>query len=434
MTKLNPFALQKKIGIVSSAAMALMAALNFVSNVFFRHRDILATLTRNTVLMLLAMAVVLFVISRINKQICRYIQALVFFALSGPTLMGGSDVVFFGFWLMISGAVILYKYSFFKRFPLVKSLCMVAWTIFWLSFYLLRNNLGSPISALTLLLFLVSSLVVLYFAFEEEIRELARINTKKDGELERQKAIIDQLEPLSVLGERVSHIAHSFKNNLTRLSAAVYYLEEGKDPRRAAERIRDFSRTMSERIDNLLMIAHAKASLDPEIIDLGRLLDGVKLLYLEEPHFLKNAGYRLDAESGVLVRAVRWDLILLLENILKNAVEAIIDRRIHGFIEIRLARGILRIADNGGPMPQCAGCPGPESGSCLGCPRIGKPGHTTKAGGTGTGLGQVLRTVRDQGWDLRIENSAEGVAFVIAFPPAESVGDDPSRLIAAGHR
>jgi signal transduction histidine kinase len=402
--------------------MILMAALNFISNVLFRHRDILATLTRNTVLLLLGTALVLFAISRINKPICRYIQALTFFVLSGPTLMGGSDVVFFGFWLMISGAVILYKYSFFKRFTLVKSSCMVAWAIFWLSFYLIRNNLGSPISALTLLLFLVSSLVVLYFAFEEDLRELLRSNTKKDGELERQKAVIDQLEPLSVLGERVSHVAHSFKNNLTQLSAAVYYIEEGNDPRRAAERIRHFSLTMSERIDNLLMIAHANGRLEPEILDLGRLLDGVKLLYLEEPHFLKNASYRLDAASGILVRAVRWDVLLLLENLLKNAVEAIIGRGIHGFIEIRLARGSLRISDNGGPMRQCSGCPGPESGSCLGCPRIGKPGHTTKEGGTGTGLSQVLRTVRDHGWDLRLENTVDGAAVRISFPVEPAAG------------
>lgn len=431
---MNPYAKQKKIGYVVSLGAVLVAILNFISNAAFKHVPVAASLALYSVWPILLIALAVFLVSRVDHRYLRYFQALLFFFLSGPTINSGPRMLFFGFWFMISGTVLLYKYGFFRKYLALKAAPLLAWTVAWSVIFEFRNSEGSAISFVSVVLFLLTSLVILYFAFEEDIRELAKINTKKDGELERQKAIIDQLEPLSVLGERVSHIAHSFKNNLTRLSAAVYYLEEGKDPRRAAERIRDFSRTMSERIDNLLMVAHAKASLDPEIIDLGRLLDGVKLLYLEEPHFLKNAGYRLDAESGVLVRAVRWDLILLLENILKNAVEAIIDRRIHGFIEIRLARGILRIADNGGPMPQCAGCPGPESGSCLGCPRIGKPGHTTKAGGTGTGLGQVLRTVRDQGWDLRIENSAEGVAFVIAFPPAESVGDDPSRLIAAGHR
>jgi signal transduction histidine kinase len=413
---MNPYATQKKIGLVVSIAALFIGLFNFLSKIFTLHGRIVDTLLGPYVWPLLLIGLIVFLVSRIDNRYFRYAQALLFFFLSGPTLMSGSSSTFFGFWFMISGAVLLYKYAFFKRFLALKASILVAWTLFWGGFFVIQTNIGSYFSALTVLIFLLASLAILYFAFEEQIRELLKSNSKKDSELEKQKAFIDQLEPLSVLGERVSHIAHSFKNNLTQLSAAVYYLEEGKNPQRAADRIRSFAVSMSDRIDNVLMVAHAGTKLEPEIIDFGRLLDGVKLLYLEEKLFLQNASYKLDAEKEVFVRAVRWDILLLLENLLKNAIEAIIEKGIYGLIEIKLEKGSLRIANNGGAMPQCSGCAGPSGGSCLDCQKIGRPGSTTKKKGSGTGMSQVIGAVRAQGWDMRIENSNDTVAFIISFP------------------
>jgi hypothetical protein len=268
------------------------------------------------------------------------------------------------------------------------------------------------------LLFLASCLAFLYFIFEEEIRDLLASNKSKekvlaakDTELAVQAAEIARLEPLSVLGERVAHVAHSFKNQLNQISTVVFFLEQLHDERRAVDKLQEFTKTVNERIENILMISRAGVDLEPEEFDVARLLEGLRQVYLSERSFSDHATTELTSDGPLLLRAVRWDFILLVENILKNALEAIVDRGAHGTIRVDLSNGRLTIANDGGAMPLCGDC----TGSCLDCRHYGHPGQTNKAGGSGHGLAQVFSTCRKNGWGLRLRTSGHWTIFEITL-------------------
>jgi len=271
------------------------------------------------------------------------------------------------------------------------------------------ESLATSVSTLT---FTFANLAMLYFLFEEEIRELLAANKVKDAAIAEKDAEIARLEPLSVLGERVAHVAHSFKNNLNQVSTALFLLEQLKDYTRAAEKLREFSHTLNERIENILMVSRAGVDLEPEVFDVARVLEGMHQVYLQEKTFLERVRAKLSLEGPVLVHAVRWDFILLVENVLKNALEAIVEAKGTGLIRIDLTRGQLTIANDGGPIPLCTTC----AGDCTQCQRYGRPGQTTKAGGSGHGLSQVMATCRNNGWNLRIRTHDEWTIFEIRFP------------------
>jgi sensor histidine kinase regulating citrate/malate metabolism len=149
---------------------------------------------------------------------------------------------------------------------------------------------------------------------------------------------------------------------------------------------------------------------------MGRLLDGIKLVYLEEKVFVQNAKYELDCAPGVLVKASRWDVILLLENLLKNAIEAIVEAKKYGLIAIKLQPGLLTVLSDGGPIKACNGCPLAGKGNCLDCPVFSKGGYTTKKTGSGTGLAQVFSAVRAQKWGIAVECGPDTSSFKISFP------------------
>jgi sensor histidine kinase regulating citrate/malate metabolism len=93
----------------------------------------------------------------------------------------------------------------------------------------------------------------------------------------------------------------------------------------------------------------------------------------------------------------------MVENILKNALEAILEKGAHGNIRIDLSEGKLTLANNGGAIVKCIDC----QDSCLNCRKYGHPGQTSKAERTGHGLAQVFGTCRRNGWDLKMKASGD---------------------------
>lgn len=425
---MNSYSIQRKVGITVCGATLLMTLTNFIAKMTVEGKSVAASIMDPAVSGLFAVLVGVGLISFFNNRILRYAQALLFFGLSGPTIVSASSMAFFGFWFLIIGVVLLYKYGFFLHFAPLKFLAVVAWSSGWIMFFILREGIGSVLTGIDIILFLAAAVLSLYFIFEENIRELVSANKEKDAQIARQREQIAQMEPLTVLGEKVSHVAHSFKNNLTQVSAALFYLEKGWNPVKAAERLRIYSSSMLERIDNILMISQAGGLQEIELLDLPRMIDGVQFILLEEKVFAKNAKIEIDAKPGVMVKAGRWDVVLLLENLFKNAIEAIVDSGRFGAISIMVGPGELRVADDGGAMETCRECKDSEI-SCRDCQRFRKPGYTTKVGGSGQGLYQVFQTVKKYDWNIRVQSGGDITVFIITFPVLEAEAPKPPELV-----
>lgn len=408
--------LTTQVSYVTAGFAGLIFVLNMINTLFFLPVPVLVGLANPSV-WLLALFALFFSLSRFLPQLLmRSIQPTLFILLSGPMVLP-STFTFFGLWFFVLGNVLLYKYGLMEQLRTLKLLAVLGYFLpFFISGVLNTDGqAGSVIRLANYFIFLIASLGYLYVIFEIQILSLVNTNKQKDEELAEKDAEIARLVPLSVLGERVAHVAHSFKNNLSLLSTAQFHLENGGDPAKAAQKLKDFSRSMDERIDNILMVSRAGADQAPEVFDAARLLAGLNQVYLTEPAFLQRAKIELSADEATPVYAVRWDFLLLAENILTNALEALTAKGGYGTIRVTLKDRLLTLANDGGAMATCHDC----RNDCLSCSKYGKPGRTTKAKGSGHGLAQVFSVCRKHGWTLRIRTHEEWTLFEIGLTKAE---------------
>lgn len=394
-----------------TAFCLVIMAINFINYSFLTPPGFPESLLVPSVWNMPVFGILLYVLTTPNHWSARMLQALLMLIMAGPVMYANGVGSFFGYWLVVFGVVLLYKYGFLKRGFVWKTLACMAWTVVWIYITAERSPYAGFVTTLGHLLYMVMVLACLYSLFEEEIRDLLAANKQKDAELAEKEATIARLEPLSVLGERVAHVTHSFKNNLSQVGMVLYYLEEMKDPVKAAEKIHQFSAAMNERIDNILMVSRAGSDRNLEVFDASRVLAGLNQVYLTEPTFLNLAKVELDASEPTLVEAIRWDFLMMSENILKNALEALSLKGGYGAIRITLKDHLLTLANNGGAMPLCSTC----EDSCLDCSRYGHPGQTTKKAGSGHGLAQVFATCRKYGWTLRIRTEDDWTRFEIGL-------------------
>lgn len=354
-----------------------------------------------------------FTVTRFDNLFSRLLLPVVFLVASGPASVNDT-ASFVGLWLFLLSMILVIKIN---PVPKIQAWLILACCFYYLPwlYQLVVMETGDPNKLdrlINYLIFLGFSIVMLYVLFEEEIRDLLRKNQSQDLALADQAATIARLEPLSVLGERVAHVTHSFKNNLSQIGTALYYLEQGNDPEKARQKIEQFAKAMNERIDNILMVSRAGADQTVEVFDAARVLSGLNQVYLTEPRFLQQAKVELDIAEATAVEAVRWDFLLMAENILKNALEALTTKGTYGTIRVTLKGRRLTLANDGGAMPLCKTCP---HDSCLECPNYGRPGQTTKATGSGHGLAQVFATCRKYGWMLKIRTEGDWTLFEIGF-------------------
>jgi len=411
--------LTQRINFIIVLMAASVGALNLLDDLFLQRLSILDSILSPQVWSLFLFAS-LFILARLLRETrVQFLQVFIIIFLCGPVTLV-NPYTFFGMWFFVLGIILLYKYGFLIRWATPKLLLVALYFLPFLGFSVLNNEglTGSAVRVVDYVIFLFSCLASLYFIFEEQIRDLLAANRKKDSalaekdtELAIQAAEIARLEPLSVMGERVAHVAHSFKNNLSLIGTVVFFLEQLHDEKRAVEKLQEFSKTVNERIENILMLSRAGVDLEPEDFDVARLLEGLKQVYLTERTFSNHARSELTVSGPWMIHAVRWDFILMVENILKNALEAIVEHAISGTIRIDLAGPRLTIANDGGSMVLCDHC----GDSCLDCPRYGHPGQTTKRGGTGYGLSQVFGTCRKNGWGLKLRASGEWTIFEITL-------------------
>lgn len=389
----------------------VITAVNFINYSFLEPPGLPHSLLVPSVWLLPLIGIVLFLVSAPDHWASRLFQAVLMLGMGGPVMYANGVGSFFAYWLIVFGIVLLYKYDFLKRGILWKSVVCFLWTFLWIYITAEQSPYSGFVTTVGHLLYMLMVLACLYALFEEEIRDLLAANKRKDVEIAEREAEIARLEPLSTLGERVAHVAHSFKNNLSLLGTAQFHLEQGGDAGRALQKLQEFSRSINERIDNILMVSRAGADQSEEVFDAARVLAGLNQVYLTEPAFLQRAKVELEALEATPVMAVRWDFLLMVENILKNALEALTSKGGYGNIRVTLAARVLTIANDGGAMPLCHDC----QNDCLKCTLYGRPGQTTKPGGSGHGLAQVFATCRQYGWTCRIRTHEEWTIFEIGL-------------------
>lgn len=250
----------------------------------------------------------------------------------------------------------------------------------------------------------------------DEIGELISQYNNMIAKLEDSARQLKHTEREGAWREMAKQVAHEIKNPLTPMKLGVQYLQHAvkSRPEEAPQLITRTAQTMIEQIDNLTRIAnefsHFAQMPRPEIdeCNLNQIVQAVGDLFdksREEQDVAINCQI---PDNPVLVFADRNQLLRVLNNLVKNAIQAIPDNR-KGRIDISLCQrddlAVIAVADNGDGIPENVR------------EKVFYPNFTTKSSGTGLGLAMSKSIVEAAGGNLYFYTKTnEGTTFFVELP------------------
>ncbi len=261
---------------------------------------------------------------------------------------------------------------------------------------------------------------IIGYRARDEIGLLVAEYNAKVAELEHHAEKLAQSERESAWREMAKQVAHEIKNPLTPMKLNIQHLqrllEQGNTL--SSEQVQRLTNNLIEQIDGLSNIANSFSSFakmpqsQPVKLDLCALLRNSISLY----DSMDDVKIQLDL--GTLEEAVVYSdkeqLIRLLNNLIKNAIQAIPEDR-KGRIDLRLSTHeegyLIRVRDNGKGID-----PGLKE-------KIFMPNFTTKSRGMGLGLAMcksIVETNRGKIWFESIPGS--GSSFFVWLPPHSEEG------------
>lgn len=214
--------------------------------------------------------------------------------------------------------------------------------------------------------------------------------------------------------EMARQIAHEIKNPLTPMKLSLQLLNRSWDEKdeRFESRLKSISKTMIEQIDTLADTAtsfsdFAKLSkVNIEDVDINNLIQNCVVIFNNEENVEVTAEFY---QENVLVRADKDKTTRMLNNLVKNAIQAIPKER-QGFVKVTTqptADGFVKIAvaDNGKGIPEDAQ------------KHIFELHFTTKSSGSGFGLAICKSIVDASQGKIYFETEIDvGTTFFVELP------------------
>jgi signal transduction histidine kinase len=237
---------------------------------------------------------------------------------------------------------------------------------------------------------------------------LAREKERLDSELEASRR-------MATIGEMVARVAHEVKNPLQYMGTAVELLAQtSRDPdsRGLVDDIRTGVRTLDSIVKELLDFTRPM-HLECIPVSVNELVR--EALRRQVPPDVPTT---LDLGDVPEIRADGFKILQVIENLLRNGVEAMIDpagERMPGGVTVT-TRSILD-----GPLAGGVSVAIKDSGTGIktdDLARIWDPFFTSKTRGSGLGLAVVDRILRAHGGEIRVESTeGHGTTFEIRLGP-----------------
>ncbi len=261
-------------------------------------------------------------------------------------------------------------------------------------------------------------------------RALAEANEALRHQIEQRERVeeaLRQSQKMEAMGQLTGGVAHDFNNLLMVASSGLELLERTQDPQRR-EQLRQGVRQALDRGASLtrqLLAFSRRSPLKSEVVDLGRLIEGMRLLL--DRSLREDIAVRFDVQPGLWpVELDPAQLEVAVLNIAVNARDAMpgggaialsarnlagfsVDGEDGDFVE-------LVVTDTGEGMA-------PETAR-----RVFEPFFTTKPVGKGTGLGlsQVYGFSRASGGAAQVTSApGEGTSIALYFPASTKPLTEP---------
>lgn len=219
--------------------------------------------------------------------------------------------------------------------------------------------------------------------------------------------------------EMAKQVAHEIKNPLTPMRLTVQSFQRKFDPNdpNIRQKLDEYSKTLIQQIDTMSSVASAFSSFASMPAQQNETVNIVKIVQLALEIFNEPYITFASNEPYIITRMDRTQLIRIITNLVKNAIQAIPSDKSEPLIEVQVSLeeelAIISVKDNGKGI------------SIENKNRIFEPKFTTKTSGMGLGLGIIKNIVENYNGTITFESQlGKGTTFFVMLPIIDYAAED----------
>lgn len=248
-------------------------------------------------------------------------------------------------------------------------------------------------------------------ANSKEINLLIRAYNSMVDKLERSALKLAQSEREEAWREMAKQVAHEIKNPLTPMRLTVQSFQrkfDASDPD-LKQKLKDYSDTLIQQIDTMSSVASAFSQFASMPAQQNETLNVVEVVELALDIFNEDDVTFESEEQTIISKMDRTQLIRIITNLVKNAIQAIPEDQDDKSVSVSVKREhelvLIAVSDNGtGIEPQ-------------NIPHIFEPKFTTKNSGMGLGLGIIKNIIENYRGTITFETElGKGTVFTVSLP------------------
>ncbi len=248
----------------------------------------------------------------------------------------------------------------------------------------------------------------------KEINVLIDSYNNMVDQLEESKSMLAQSEREQAWREMAKQVAHEIKNPLTPMRLTVQSFQrrfDENDPK-IKQKLEDFSTTLIQQIDTMSSVATAFSNFASMPAQQNETLNVVKIVQLALEIFNENFIAFKAKEEEIVAVFDRTQLIRVITNLVKNAIQSIPEEQENKSVEVIVYRENsevkIEVVDNGKGISE-------ENKD-----RIFEPKFTTKTSGMGLGLAIIKNIIENYNGTITFESQVnKGTTFYVSFPITE---------------
>lgn len=244
----------------------------------------------------------------------------------------------------------------------------------------------------------------------EEIYNLITAYNGMIDELEESAVKLAMSEREQAWREMAKQVAHEIKNPLTPMRLSVQSFQRKFDPNdpQIHQKVDEYTKTLIQQIDTMSSIASAFSNFAKMPAQQNEMLNVIEITRLAMDIFNEDYINVLFEKEEIIIKFDRTQLIRVITNLVKNAIQAISNDRTP-LINVRVfeenENAIITVEDNGIGITK-------EN-----IPKIFEPKFTTKTSGMGLGLGMVKNIVETYNGSITFTSEEnKGTTFTVTIP------------------
>jgi len=244
-----------------------------------------------------------------------------------------------------------------------------------------------------------------------EIDRLVMAYNKMIDELEESANKLAQNEREGAWREMAKQVAHEIKNPLTpkRLTVQSFQRKFDANDPQVNQKLDDYSKTLIQQIDTMSAVASAFSNFASMPAQQNETIDVVKVVEMALDIFNEDFIQFQPNSEEIITKIDRTQLIRIITNLIKNAIQAIPEDQENKEIEVNVKKvannAVIIIKDNGNGIA-------PENFN-----RIFEPKFTTKTSGMGLGLAIIKNIIENYQGTITFESQkGKGTTFVVSLP------------------